>query len=336
MHWFQLLGGLAVLTLGAEMLVRGASALALRLGITPLVVGLTVVALGTSAPELVVCLKAALGGQADMALGNVVGSNIFNTAAILGVVAVVRPVLCQAAIVRREVPVLCGLVVVLGLLAAFLGTPQAPGASGHLTRTEGGLLVALACIYVASTLRSARGASESVKAQFAADVVPIPGESAEQLRRSAWWVNAGLVALGLLLLAGGAELLVAGAVSIAKGVGVSDLVIGLTVVSAGTSLPELATSAVAAYRGESDIALGNVVGSCIFNIVGILGLTVLIQPLDVDAVVLRRDLPVLLALTLACWLVTRSGHRISRAEGGGLLAAYVAYVVWLVLGSVGG
>ena len=337
MAWsvLQILGGFSILAVGAEVLVRGAAALALRFGVSPLAVGLTVVAFGTSAPELVVCIKAALAEQSGLALGNVVGSNIFNTAAILGFVALLRPITCQASMIRREVPLMLGVTLLLVLFVACFGAPTGAEGIGRLTRWEGAVLVALAVAYTLLTLKLAKGEAPEVQAEFEADLLPLPSQSAERLQSSPLWLNLGLVLLGLILLGVGAELLVTGAVTVAKRFGVSDLVIGLTIVGAGTSLPELATSAVAAYRGESDIALGNIVGSNILNVLGILGVTVAIHPLDVDASLLRRDLPVLVLLTLLCLPITRSGKRISRWEGGVLFAIYLGYLAYLVVEASG-
>jgi cation:H+ antiporter len=308
------LAGIVVLYFGAEGLVRGSASLAARLGLTPLVIGLTVVAFGTSMPELVVSIGAALEGAGPIAVGNAVGSNIANIALILGLAALIRPLRVQAQVVRVDVPILLAASLVLvGLLR-----------NDAIGRIEGGLLLAGLVGYTVATLRHARR-------ERAADGAAVGVELAEGVpppRRSAALDTAlGLGGLALLVL--GARLLVSGAVAIAEGFGLAPAVIGLTIVAVGTSLPELATSVVGALRGEGDIAVGNVVGSNIFNILGILGATALVRPLD-EAGMGVVDLAVMLGLTLALVPVMRSGFRISRLEGGALLAAYVAYTSYLL------
>jgi cation:H+ antiporter len=306
------LAGLLVLYGGAEFLVRGSSALALRLGLSPLLVGLTVVAFGTSSPELAVSVRASLGGQGDIALGNVVGSNIANVALILGVCALVRPLRVDAQVVRWDAPIMfsCS-----GLLAFLL-------VDGVLSRPEGALLFAGIVGYTVLTVRLARREpSGLVQEEFAGGLPAAP--------RSVW-AEALLVALGLGLLALGGRLLVSGAVTMARGLALSEAFIGLTVVAVGTSLPELATSLVAAVRGEADLAVGNVVGSNIFNVLCVAGLASLINPVAAVAVT-RLDLWVMIGVAAAVLPVVWTGFRVSRAEGALLALGYCAYVGWLLL-----
>jgi len=306
----QVLGALALLFAGADVLVRGASALALRLGVSALAVGLTVVAFGTSAPELVVSLGAALSGANDIAIGNVVGSNVANVALILGVAVLIRPITSHAKVVRVDAPLM---VLVSLLLLALL-------ANGVLSRFEGLLLMLGLGTFVMATFRQARTEVRTVKDEFAAVASP---------HRASILVSGILVSIGLSLLVAGGHLLVAGAVQLATGLGVSEAVIGLTIVAVGTSLPELATSAVASFRGHGDIAIGNVVGSNIFNILGILGVTATVHPLQLGNVSwLDLGLMVVLAVVLIPLLVTRS--RLDRWEGAVLLAVFVLNTAYLL------
>ena len=306
-----ILAGLGILTAGAEGLVRGGAALALRLGITPLAVGLTVVAFGTSSPELVVSLSTALEGRGDLAVGNVVGSNIFNVAFILGVAALVRPAVAHAQVIRIDVPIVIGSSALLwGLLS-----------DGRLGPLEGALLLAGAGAYTAYTLWAARREAPEVQAEADAALPAASGPL---------WRDVLFVAGGLALLVAGARMLVSGAVSIAEAAGLSEAVIGLTILAAGTSLPELATSVVAALRGQSDIAIGNVVGSNIFNVLGILGVTSLLSPLAPGGVG-PVDLAVMLVLALALLPLLRTGFRVDRLEGGLLVLAYLGYTAYLLV-----
>lgn len=306
---FMLLG-LLLLTAGAEGLVRGAASLARRFGLSPLVIGLTVVAFGTSTPEFVVSLQAALGGNGDIAIGNVVGSNIGNIALILGGAACIAPLRVQAQIIRTDVPIMIGVSLVLsGLLI-----------DGRVGRIDGILLTLGIVAYTVATVWLARRESApAVAAEFEAG---IPAQHA-------FWLDLLFTVGGLGLLMGGAQLLVSGAVSIAEQFGVSQTVIGLTIVGIGTSLPELATSVAAAARGEGDIAIGNVVGSNIFNILGILGVTALIQPLSGGGLSLV-DLAVMVGLAVIMLPVMRTQYTLSRAEGAVLLAIYGSYLAYLL------
>lgn len=302
--------GLVLLVAGAELLVRGASRLAGALRISPLVIGLTVVAYGTSAPELAVSLQSALAGQGDIALGNVVGSNIFNILFILGASALIAPLVVNARLVRWDVPIMFGLSVLVLVL----------GADGRIGRVEGALLAAGAVAYTALLVREGRRTGEAPTEDAAANQAP-------------WYVNAGLILLGLGGLVLGARWLVAGAVAFARGFGVDELVIGLTVVAAGTSLPEVATSLVAAFRGQRDIAVGNVIGSNIFNVLAVLGFSASMAPggIPVASAAITFDVPVMIAAALACLPIFFTAHRIDRWEGALFLAYYIAYTTFLVL-----
>jgi cation:H+ antiporter len=301
--------GLSILTYGAELLVRGASRLATALRISRLVIGLTVVAFGTSAPELAVSIGSALGGKADLALGNVIGSNIFNVLAILGLSAAVMPLMVDRQLIRLHVPVMIG--------ASLLTWGLATG--GVITRLEGSLLFALLLCYIGWSIWQARR-DEGAAAEVAEEVEP-------RLAR-----DAALILAGLALLIGGAQILVQAAVAIAQDMGVSELVIGLTIVAAGTSLPELATSVLATLRGQREIAIGNVVGSNIFNLLGVLGLTAMIAPggIPVAAAALVIDIPVMVAVAIVCFPVVFT-RLISRREGLTLVMLYIAYATYLVM-----
>jgi cation:H+ antiporter len=300
-------GGL-LLYVGAEGLVRGSVALAYRAGMTPLVVGLTVVAAATSMPELVVSVTGALQGDGAIAVGNVVGSNICNILLIGSLTALIRPIVVQHTVVRREIPIMIA-VSVLASVLLFRG--------GGLTRLEAGLLLALLVGSIAWSLRSASPTAHTVEAREAPVAAPLP-------------VVGGvlLVVGGLALLVVGANRFVLGAVELARVFGLSEAVIALSVVALGTSLPELATSVVAAFKGESDIALGNVVGSNLFNLLGILGVTGLVRPLPLPAGT-GADLLVMVGTAVLVLPLARSGFRVQRWEGALLLMGYAAYMVWL-------
>lgn len=309
--------GLVALIGGAELLVRGASRLSLSFGISPLVVGLTVVAFGTSAPELAVSVQSALTDRADIALGNVIGSNIMNILLILGASALIVPLVVANQLIRQEVPVMIGLSLLLLALAV----------DGSLSRHDGAVLVFLLAAYTAFLIRQSRRQSQEQN----------DGRVAEFCGRTSWgnhWMAQILfVTAGLGLLVLGAHWLVDAAIAFARHLGISELVIGLTVVAIGTSLPEVATSLMAAIRGERDIAVGNVVGSNIFNIAGVLGVSSLMAPsgIAVHASILSFDLPVMIAVALACLPLFFTGNLIARWEGVLFLSFYVAYLVYLVL-----
>lgn len=301
------LGGLVLLAIGAEGLVRGSSSIALRLGVTPLVIGLTIVAVGTGSPEMIVSLQAALGGNSDLALGNIVGSNICNVALILGVAALARPLHVRSALLLREVPVM---IVVTLALAAML----ADGVIGHI---DGAILVIGALSYTVWAYRSARRDRDAdVAAEYAEHLQP----AMPSTLRSVLFVGGGLVALLV-----GASVLVAGAIVVAQGFGLSQAVIGLTVIAIGTSLPELPTSVVAARRNDADVAFGNVLGSNILNILLVLGTVAVIQPIS-GAGLRTLDLGVLIATAVLVYPLMWRGRILNRWEGALLLGGYVAYV----------
>ena len=309
------LAGLVLLIVGADLLVRGASRLSLSLGIAPLVVGLTVVAFGTSAPELAVSVKGALDGQTDIALGNVVGSNILNVLFILGLSALLAPLVVDRQLIRQEVPILIGLSTLVGVMALDL----------NLSFAEGALLVALMLGYTLLLYFQGKGAPA---AEVSDDLLPAAPGLLSKVP-----VQLLLVAVGLGMLVLGSGWLVDAATVFATQLGVSPLVIGLTIVSFGTSLPEVATSVIAALRGEREIAVGNVLGSCIFNLVAVLGISSMVAEggLTVPPSLLAFDLPVMIAVAVACLPVLFTGHLIARWEGAVFLAYYVAYTTYLVL-----
>ncbi|MGE0191077.1 MAG: calcium/sodium antiporter [Planctomycetota bacterium] len=305
----RLVGGLVALLVGADLLVRGAAALARRLGVGPLVVGLTVVAFGTSAPEVAVSVGASLRGAGDLALGNVIGSNTFNVLFILGLSSLVAPLVVHRRIVRIDLPLL--LVLTLAVVAL--------SRDGSIGRGEGIGLLAGLLLYVLIQIRGAR-AEEPPEGALQAAPAPLP--------RSLLLVGGGL---GLLVF--GADLFVTGASALAAALGVDERVIGLTIVSAGTSLPEVATSVVAAARGERDIAVGNVVGSNVFNLLGVLGAAAVTSSsgLPVADATSAFDIPVMLGATIVVVPLAFSGGRLARGEGLVLLLGYAAYATYLVL-----
>lgn len=308
--------GLGLLVIGAESLVRGASRLAAAVGISPLVIGLTVVAYGTSAPELSVSVQSTLNGQADIALGNVVGSNIFNVLFILGASAMITPLVVSQQLVRLDVPLMIGVSLLVFVLAL----------DGTISRVDGALLFLGMLAYTVFAIRQSRQEAKEIQEEYAQE---FSGASAAGMLA----VQIGYVIVGLALLVLGSRWLVNGAVVAARWFGVSELVIGLTIIAAGTSLPEVATSILASIRGERDIAVGNVVGSNIFNILGVLGLSSLVAAdgVAVSLAVLRFDLPVMLATAFACLPIFLTGHRIARWEGALFFGYYLAYSAYLVL-----
>tara|TARA_R110002073_G_scaffold7747_1_gene43634 strand:+ start:2884 stop:3885 length:1002 start_codon:yes stop_codon:yes gene_type:complete len=320
MAWLKIGGGLLLLVGGGESLVRGASRLARYMQISPLVIGLTVVAFGTSAPELAVSVQAALAGNADIALGNVVGSNIFNVLFILGVSALIVPLVVSSQLIRWDVPVM----IAASLLLIVFGW------DGAIVRWEGIVLFAEIIAYTYWCIRQSRQESRAVVEEFQQEW---PTENEAGIKSaSTLWVNFGWIGGGLVLLGLGSTFLISGAVKVAASLGVSELVIGLTIVAAGTSLPEVVTSITAAIRGERDIAVGNVVGSNIFNILCVLGLSSVIGPtgITVSDSALALDIPVMIAVACACLPIFFTGRVISRWEGGVFLFLYVAYTTYLI------
>jgi len=312
--------GLLALIAGAEVLVRGASKLALSFGISPLVVGLTVVAFGTSSPEIAVSLGAVLDGRTDIAVGNVVGSNIFNVLFILGLSALITPLVVNIQLIRQEGPIMIGASLLLLLLAL----------DGRLGMLDGAMLTALLVAYTVFLIVQSRRETQAARGEYAAELQPATAGGWD----ASLPVQLGLIAAGLALLVLGSGWLVDSAVVFATALGVSDVVIGLTIVAAGTSMPEVATSVMAAIKGERDIAVGNVIGSNTFNIFGCLGLSGLAagsSGLLVPSAVINFDIWVMLAVALACLPVFLTGREIARWEGGVFLAYYVAYVSYLIL-----
>jgi cation:H+ antiporter len=318
-----ILPGLVLLIAGGEWLVRGASRLAAALGVSPIVIGLSVVAFGTSAPELAVSVLSAFKGQPDIAVGNVVGSNIVNMLLILGLSAVVSPLAIHLRLIKFEVPFM----IFVSLL--FLGLCY----DGRLSRMDGVVLVVIFAGYLYWMGRTARKEPE-MQEELKEEL-----QEYEQFVRIAKPSVGAFAMMGLLIVGGlaglvlGSEWLIRGAVSLARALGVSELVIGLTIVAAGTSLPELATSVIASLRGERDISVGNVVGSNIFNILSVLGISTVVSPqgLSVAPAVLHFDGWVMLAVAVACLPVFFNGFEINRWEGALFVGYYIAYVTYLVL-----
>lgn len=315
--------GLVCLVAGAELLVRGASRLAASLHIPPLVIGLTVVAFGTSAPEMAVSIRSALTGQAgaDIAVGNVVGSNIFNVLFILGLSAVVAPLIVAQKLVRIDVPIMIGISVLLLLLAL----------DGAIGRWDGALLFGGIIAYTVFAIIQGRRESVEVRDEYETAF----GHGDADLKSSL--LNIVFIVAGLALLVVGANWLVDGAIAIARWFGVSELIIGLTIVAAGTSLPEAATSVIASIKGERDIAVGNIVGSNLFNILAVMGLAALVSPggVNVTPAAISFDLIIMIAVAFACLPIFFTGMVIARWEGCLFLGYYVAYVGYLVLAATG-
>lgn len=318
----MLLVGLVVLSVGAELLVRSASRLAAAVGISPLVVGLTVVAFGTSAPELVVSVQSAAAGQPDVAIGNVVGSNILNVLLILGLSAMIVPLRVSQQLVRIEVPLMVCLSFVLLLLAW----------DGNVSRIDGLMLATGLVVYTVWAIVKSRREQAAIQAEYAAEFGVSEGELTA--RGIAW--NAVLLVVGLALLILGARWFIESAVTIARQLNVSELVIGLTIVAAGTSLPEIATSILAAIRGERDIAVGSVVGSNIFNIMAVLGISSLTSAsgIAVSNAALTLDIPIMIAVAVACLPVFFTGHLIARWEGAVFFGYYCVYTVYVILTAI--
>ena len=323
MLWIQFLwfaAGLVALVAGASSLVRGASKLALSFGLSPLVVGLTIVAFGTSAPEMAVSAGAVLDGNGDIAIGNVVGSNIFNVLFILGVSALIVPLVVHIQLIRQEIPIMLGASLLLLVLAL----------DGSIQIWEGILLLLLMVAYTAFLVIQSRRESAQQAAEYNDEIQPAAAGAWD----AHWAAQLGLILAGLVLLVLGSDWLVGASIVFAKAFGVSDVVIGLTIVAAGTSMPEVATSLTAALKGERDIAVGNVVGSNTFNILGCVGLSGLLSGSDglaIAASVMHFDMWVMLAVALACLPIFMTGREIARWEGAVFLGYYVAYVTYLLL-----
>jgi cation:H+ antiporter len=306
--YLVLIAGLALLVLGADFLVKGASRIAAGFGISPLIIGLTVVAFGTSAPEMAISVSSALKGEADIAVGNVLGSNILNVLFILGISALITPLVVSEQLVRMDVPIMVG----VSALAYALSM------DGRISFLDGAVLFGGIIAYVVILIRISRRSGEE-------------GEAIDSSRH--WSINVALMVAGLALLILGSHWLVASAITIAQTLGVSELVIGLTIVAAGTSAPEVATSIIATLRGQRDIAVGNVVGSNIFNILSVLGLTAMVAPggLPVSVAAINFDYPVMMAVAVACLPIFFVDYTIKRWEGGLFFGYYVAYTTYLIL-----
>jgi len=322
----QILGGFVLLIVGSEVLIRGASNLAALLGMTPLVIGLTVVAFGTSSPELAVSIQSVFSDSADVAVGNAVGSNTLNVLLVLGLSALLLPLAVKSQIVKLDVPVMIAATIALWLI----------GMDGQISRLEGFIFVTVLVVYIAFLIRIARretrlerkktlAAMPEAEAQALLDEA---GTSAKTYSYYAFLVVAGLIVLGV-----GCRLFVNGSVELARIMKVSELLIGLTVVSIGTSLPELVTTVVASIRGERDMAVGNIVGSNIFNILCVLGVTASVSPtgLPVAAQAINFDIPVTLATALICLPIFFNGGTIARWEGLVMLLLYGAYMTYLLM-----
>jgi cation:H+ antiporter len=312
--------GLGLLVAGAELLVRGASRLAAAVGVSPLIIGLTVVAFGTSSPELVVSVQASLNADPNLALGNVVGSNIFNVLLILGLSAAITPLIVSQQLIRLDVP----LMVAISLLVWFFAR------GGYIDRWEGVVLFALIILYVIFSVYVSQRESRAIQAEYE-EAFGLPTEA-----RGKWFADLLMIAAGLGGLALGSRWLVSSATLFAEALGVNEFIIGLTIVAAGTSLPEVATSVMASIKGERDIAIGNVVGSNIFNLLAVLGVAAFVSPVGVavPAAALRFDIPVMTAVAVACIPVFFTGNRLSRWEGLLFLGYYIVYTVYLILATL--
>jgi cation:H+ antiporter len=311
-----ILAGLALLVWSADRFVEGASATASHFSVPPLLVGMVIVGFGTSAPEMVVSTLAASQGNPGLALGNAWGSNIVNIALILGVTAMIAPIMVQSVILRKELPILIGVTLLAGYLVL----------DGGLSRVDAWVLLGVFAALVGwSIFEGMRGGADALATETATELKA----HAMPLARSLMWVVVGLV-----FLVGSSQMLVWGAVQVAQSLGVSDLIIGLTVVAVGTSLPELASCVAAARKGEHDIALGNVLGSNLFNSLAVVGLAGVIAPMQIEGAVLTRDFPVMLGLTLVlfamCWGFRGRKGRVNRLEATALLLAYAAYTAYLL------
>ena len=310
-----LAGGVGALYFGAEWLIAGAANLASRLGVSPIVVGLTVVSVGTSAPELAVCLLAVADGSPDIAIGNVLGSNLANLGLVLGLTALMSPLRVAARVVQREVPIMIGITILLFLPILDL----------EVSRGDGLVLVSLLGLYLLFVLRSAKDEPPEIIGEFEGFVEGTEPDTPHMPVLKAL----GLVLAGVIGLVVGGRAIVGAATWLAAAAGIPDLYIGLTLVAIGTSLPELATSLVAAARGEADIAVGNAIGSNIFNLGAVLGITALVEPIAVAPHVLRYEFPAVLLISLLVLPLARTSYTIQRAEGGLLFLSYLGLGLWI-------
>lgn len=317
--------GFVLLIVGAEFLVRGASQLAIAIGISPLVVGLTVVAYGTSAPELAVTVQATYSGQADIAIGNVVGSNISNILLVMGLSAIIAPLVIAKQLVRLDIP----LMIALSFVMLFFGF------DGKISRLDGILLFVGAISYTTFLIWQSRKENKQLhqeyKQEFEDDVALTHAKGLRPVM-----IQFGLILIGLVMLVLGAKWLIDGSVQVAQWLGVSELVIGLTIVAIGTSLPEIATSMVASFRGSQDIAAGNLIGSNIFNILSVLGLCAIVAPdgITVSSRALQFDIVIMTAVAIVCLPFALTEYKISRIEGGVFLGYYLIYGTYLFLWAI--
>ncbi len=321
---FLFAAGLALLVVGAEFVIRGASRLALSLGVKPLILGITVVAIGTSAPELAVGITAAMQGSGDLAIGNIAGTNIFNILFILGLSAIILPVTLHLQIIKLELPV-----IILSALAMILVSLD-----GVLSPFDGLLMVLAAIGYTLLLIRLSRKESKAVENEFEdmygeEPLEKAPGESEWRVRV----INSMVLLTGLCITIYGADLLVDGSVKMARGLGITETIIGLTIVAIGTSAPEFATTMIATIRNERDVAVGNILGSSIYNILVILGVTAIASPdgISVESQVLYIDLPVVAFVALLCIPVFMSGKKVSRLEGCLFVGLYLAYLTSIII-----
>lgn len=314
------LAGLVIIILGAELLLRGATRFAVLMGMKPMIIGLTIVSLGTSMPELAVGITAATEGKASMAIGNIAGTNIMNILFILGLSAAIRPLALDLLSIRLDVPVMIGASLVLIAMAW----------NGVISRLEGFILIAAAIVYLIALIKLSKRESAANRKEYEEEF----GEKALMVKKSKWAapVNIGLLIIGIALTILGANLLVSGAVEIATVLGVSDAIIGLTIIAIGTSAPELATTIVATIKNDREVAVGNLIGSSISNILVILGITCVVAPngVDVSRDVLWLDLPLGAAVAIACYPVFRSDKMVSRVEGSIFVGLYVVYMMTLI------
>lgn len=311
--------GLGLLIVGAELLIRGAVRLAFSLGVSPMVIGLTIVSVGTSAPELAVGITASLQGNGSITVGNIAGTNILNLLLILCLSAMLQPLPINMQVFKLDLPVMIGAALLLWGLAL----------NGLLSQLEGGLMVILAILYTMALIRMSRAESQAVQEEFSEEY----GEAGSgRIARQTRLKDAGLLAIGIWLTVTGANWLVDGSVAIARALGVSDAIIGLTIVAIGTSAPELVTTIIGTIKNEREVAIGNLLGSSIYNILVIMGLTCLASPggVPVERELILFDLPLMTAVVVMAAPVFWTGKEISRLEGGLGVAGYLAYMVWLL------
>lgn len=314
------IAGLALLIGGGDLLVRGASRIATSFGISPLVIGLTVVAFGTSSPEMAVSVSAAMQGQSDIAMGNVVGSNIFNVLFILGITAIITPLIVSQQLVRLEIPLL----IIISFITFLFGS------DGNFSRTEGIIFFIGIIAYSWFLVYQSRKENKAVLDEYEKEYGKVKQEG-----KSNKTIDICFIVIGLVLLVVGSIFLVDTAIKFANYLGVSQVVIGLTIVAAGTSLPEVATSIIAGIKGKRDIAVGNIIGSNVFNLLAVLGLSATVSPngINVAHSIINFDIPVLIAVQIACLPIFLSGFVINRWEGVLFLFYYIAYTMYLILGA---